>query len=221
MPSMPIGILAPAERLKPRYTSAARPGPADATASAKASQIFSERNGWLDGSRPVHLEMQFLENRISDLKGQDFLLVEIHTARHDWLTYINSGRDVHENTLNSSETLGAKGRRYLVPWARWHKTSDYDQAGHYIMLPERDGPRVIQIRHHDMTINLPNTKDVQWETTLTIDPLMDNLRAMRLLIELFEKRNACERQRQIVVRRRVGDSGNRWFDHRSVNSSAS
>ena len=158
---------------------AGKPGPADATASAKASQIFSERNGWLDGSRPVHLEMQFLENRISDLKGQDFLVVEIHTARHDWLTYINSGRDVHENTLNSSETLGAKGRRYLVPWARWHKTSDYDQAGHYIMLPERDGPRVIQIRHHDMTINLPNTKDVQWETTLTIDPLMDNLRAMR------------------------------------------
>ncbi|PYT37031.1 MAG: hypothetical protein DMF52_04535 [Acidobacteria bacterium] len=62
-------------------------GPGDASASARATQIFGDRDGWLDGTRELHLEMQFLENRISGLKGQDFFVADFHTAKHDWLSY--------------------------------------------------------------------------------------------------------------------------------------
>src|SRR5438093_1154543 len=35
-------------------------GPADPTVLARATQVFGERNGWLDGTRSLQLEMQFL-----------------------------------------------------------------------------------------------------------------------------------------------------------------
>jgi len=156
------------------------PGSGDA---ARAGQILADRNGWLDGTRsekvPIHLEMQFLENRISSLKGQDFFLADFHTAKHDWLTYLFNPQEIHENLLYASESLGAKNRRYLVPWARWHKQADLDPAGHYVMLPDRDGPRVIRVTHNDMTLNMPTTKDVEWDATMTVEPLMEGLRALR------------------------------------------
>ncbi|OLC53418.1 MAG: hypothetical protein AUH92_06140 [Acidobacteria bacterium 13_1_40CM_4_69_4] len=159
-----------------------KPAPASGEA-ARASQILADRDGWLDGTRSqhleIHLEMQFLENRISGLKGQDFFLADFHTAKHDWLTYLYNPQDIHENIISASETLGAKGRRYLVPWVQWHKQTDLDPAGHYVMLPEHDGPRVIRVTHNDMTLNMPTTKEVEWEATLKIEPLMDNLRALR------------------------------------------
>jgi len=154
-------------------------GPATGGDADHASQAVRDRNGWLDGTRELHLEMQFLENRISGLKGQDFFLADFHTAKHDWLTYLFNPQDIHENILYASETLGSKGRRYLVAWAKWHKQSDLDPAGHYVMLPEHDGPRVMRITHNDMTLNMPTTKEVEWEATQTIEPLMDNLRALR------------------------------------------
>src|SRR2546428_9377793 len=101
-----------------------QPAPASGEA-ARASQILGDRDGWLDGTRSqhleIHLEMQFLENRISGLKGQDFFLADFHTAKHDRLTYLYNPHDIHENIISASATLGAKGRRYLVPWASWHK----------------------------------------------------------------------------------------------------
>ena len=144
-----------------------------------ATQILRDRNGWLDGTRQMHLEMQFLENRISGLKGQDFFLADFHTTKHDWLTYLFNPQDIHENVLYASETLGAKGRRYLVAWTQWHKQSDLDPSGHYVLLPEHDGPRVIRIKHHDMTLDLKNTKTVEWSAQTTIEPMMDNIRCLR------------------------------------------
>ncbi len=181
--------------------------PATAGDADRATQSFRDRNGWLDGNRssvlPVHLEMQFLENRISGLKSQDFFLADFHTAKHDWLTYLYNPQDIHENLIYAGETLGAKGRRYLVPWTQWHKQSDLDPAGHYVMLPEHDGPRVIRVTHNDMTLNMPTTKDVEWEATLKIEPLMDNLRALR-----FDLSNNADEEK-------------RWYDEfRSIHVTA-
>ena len=158
---------------------AGKPGPADAAASAKAAQIFSERNGWLDGTRELHLEMQFLESRISALKNQDFFVADFHTGKHDWLTYTFNPQETHENGLTASETKGAKSRRYLVPWCRWHKQADYNPSGYYVLIPDRDGPRAIQIKHHEMTLDLRNTKTIEWEAKTTAEALAGNIRCLR------------------------------------------
>jgi hypothetical protein len=174
---------------------AGKPVPAsDAAISAKASQVFSERNGWLDGTRQLHLEMQFLENRISDLKNQDFFVADFHTGRHDWLTYTYNPQEVQENKLTASETLGAKSRRYLVPWCRWHKQADYNPSGYYVLLPDRDGPRVIQVKHQEMTLNLRNTKTIEWEAKTTVQALGGTIRCLR-----FDLVNN-------------GKSDDRWYD---------
>ena len=169
-------------------------GPGDASASARATQIFGDRNGWLDGTREFHLEMQFLENRISGLKAQDFFVADFHTAKHDWLTYEYNPEEIHENVLIAGESMGAKSRRYLVPWAQWHKQADYDQAGHYVIYPDRDGPRVIRIKHQELNLDLRDTKTVQWDAKTTIEPLMEGIRCLR-----FDLVNN-------------GRSENRWYD---------
>jgi hypothetical protein len=153
-------------------------GAGDATAAPKATQILSDRNGWLN-VRQNHFEMQFLENRISGLKGQDYFIADFHTVKHDWLTYIYNPQEFHENLLTASETMGAKSRRYLIPWAQWHESSELDPAGHYVALPDRDGPHVIRVKHDDMILNMVNTDDVEWELTMQVEPLMNNLRALR------------------------------------------
>jgi peptidase M1-like protein len=153
--------------------------PADATALANASRIFGDRNDWLNGTRELHLEMQFLENRISGLKGQDFFIGDFHSPKHDWLTYSYNPEEIHENIITASKTMGAKNRRYLVSWVQWHKQADYDQAGHYVINPARDGPRLIRIVHHDLNLDMPSTKVVEWEATLNVDPQADSLRALR------------------------------------------
>src|SRR5437773_913334 len=50
--------------------------PADPAAASRADQMFGDRNSWLNGTRELHLEMHFLENRISGLKGLDFFLAD-------------------------------------------------------------------------------------------------------------------------------------------------
>src|SRR5437867_12760021 len=65
----------------------------------RAAQILKDRNAFLDGTRSFHLEMQFLENRISGLKGMDYFLATFHTPTHDWLTYVYNPQETHENTL--------------------------------------------------------------------------------------------------------------------------
>ena len=160
------------------------PDPSSAGQAQRAGEILKDRNGWLDGTRLLHdrafaLEMQFLENRISHLRGQDFFLVDFHSPKHDWLTYLFDLQAIHENFLGTSATLGAKGRRYIVPWAVWHKQSDYDAAGHYVMFSDRDGPRVIMIEHTDLTLNLPTTRVVEWQARLKVVPLLDDVRCFR------------------------------------------
>ena len=159
--------------------AAARPDPAGSVQAGPAAQIFRDRNGWLDGTRPYHLEAQFLENRISGLKGKDFFVADFLSPKHDWLTYRYSPQESHEHVITGSATMG-KGRRYLVPWAEWHQQSDYEQGGHYVLNPDRDGPRVIKIEHNEMTLNLPTTKTVEWQSRERIQPLVDGLRCLRL-----------------------------------------
>ena len=157
----------------------------------RASEILKDRNARLDGTREWHLELQFLENRMSRLKGQDYFVADFHTAKHDWLTYKYDPQQSHENVIMASATLGAKGRRYLIPWAQWHESPEYDQAGHYVITPDHDGPRVIRIAYTDMTVDLPTTKEVDWKATIRIDPLMENLRALRFDLDNnadYEKR---------------------------------
>ena len=152
--------------------------PAVAADEDRSTQIFKDRNQWLDGTRSLQLEMQLLENRISGLKNRDFFLVDFHSPTHDWLTYLHNPLEMKENILMSSETKGAKGRRYLVPWCQWHKQTDYDQAGHYVLIPDHDGSRLIRILHNDMTLNLPTTKEVEWSLTMRFVPLVDDLKAV-------------------------------------------
>jgi hypothetical protein len=161
------------------FRAAARPDPAGAAQAARAAEIFRDRNNWLDGTRQAQLEIQFLENRISDLKGQNFFFADFHSAKHDWIGYLYDPREIHEHYLVTSETLGAKGRRYLVPWTVWHESSDYGPSGHYVQYPDRDGPRALKIRHNEMTLNFRNTKTVEWEAKLKIEPLTDSLRCLR------------------------------------------
>src|SRR6267154_1036928 len=157
----------------------AKPDPAGSAQAARAAEIFQDRNGWLDGTRTFHFETDFLESRLSGAPGLGSFVCDFHTVKHDWLTYIHSPTISHEHNLVSSATLGAKGRRYMVPWASWHQTSDYDASGRYVLDPDRDGPRVFRIDHNDLTIDLPNTKTVQCEAHQKITPLVDNLRCLR------------------------------------------
>ena len=85
--------------------------PSGAPQAAHAADILKDRNEWLDGTRSFHLEMQFLENRISGLQGQDFFLADFHSVKHDWLTYLFNPQESRENFLASGESVGAKGRR--------------------------------------------------------------------------------------------------------------
>src|SRR5262249_26888730 len=52
---------------------------AEADLAARASQLFADRDRWLNGDRFLHIDMQFLENRISGLREQDFFLFDFHT----------------------------------------------------------------------------------------------------------------------------------------------
>jgi hypothetical protein len=174
--------------------AAARPDPGGAEQAERAGAIFQERNSWLDGTRPVQVEIQFLENRISGFRGLDFFVADLHTAGHDWVTYLYDPRETHEHYLVTSETLGAKGRRYLVPWTVWHESSDYGPSGHYILYPDRDGPRAFKIQHNKMILNFPSTKAVEWEARLRIEPLAGNLRCLR-----FDLANNA-------------DGSSRWYD---------
>jgi hypothetical protein len=159
--------------------ASAKPDPAGAARADAAEKVLRDRNGWLDGERSLALELQFLENRISGLKGQDFFVANLSTAAHDWLTYRYNPQRINEHLLFTTETMGGGGRRYIVPWTEWHKMTDYAATGHYHLLPNRDGPRSIAVRHTDMLIDLPDTKAVRWRARMEIEPLLDNLRCLR------------------------------------------
>lgn len=157
--------------------AAARPDPAATAQATRVSEIFTDRNARLNGTRSLHLEMQFLENRISGLKGQDFFSAVFHSAKHDWLTYHYNPQDIHENDLSASESMGV--RFYMVPWTVWHEQSNYAPSGHYVLVPDRDGPRVIKVLHHEMTLDLHDTKTVEWVSQTRFEPLVDNIRCVR------------------------------------------
>ncbi|MFQ5877426.1 MAG: M1 family metallopeptidase [Acidobacteriota bacterium] len=157
--------------------AAARPDPGGAARAERAAEIFAERNGWLDGRRGLALEMQFLENRISALRGQDCFVAEIHSPDHDWLTYIHDPTEIKENELSASKFLGAD-RRYRVVWTAWHSDGDYGPQGHYLLHPRRDGPRNLRILHTDMNLDLRNTKTVRWDARILIEPGSDGLRCL-------------------------------------------
>jgi len=171
-----------------------QPGPEGAAATGRAVEVFRDRNGWLDGSREFRFELQFLENRISNLKGQDFFVAEFKTAKHDWVGFSHNPFEQMENLLYTRATLGAKNRMYRVPWMEWHKAADYGPTGHYLILPEKDGPRALRVRHYDMDLNFKNTKTVDWEARMQIEPLVTGLRVLRLDLD------------------NNGDSSSRWDD---------
>jgi hypothetical protein len=144
----------------------------------RAAEIFRERNGWLNGRRSLALEARYLELRLSGLAGLDYFVAEFRSARHGWLTFYHDPQSYRENGLFASRTLGARGRRYTVPWSVWHRAADYGPQGHYLRLPARDGPRLLRIRHQEMQINLEDTRTVKWEARLLIEPRAAGLRAL-------------------------------------------
>lgn len=152
----------------------------DGTAQAAAAgAAFRDRNGFWDGTRSLGLEMRFLEARVSGLKGLDFFVAGIRSQKHDWITYMHDPQESLENRLYTSESMGGGGRRYLVPWTEWHDSAEYAATGHYVIHPDKDGPRAIRIRHNEMTLNLPNTKTVEWTARLRIESLGEGLRSVR------------------------------------------
>jgi Peptidase family M1 domain len=176
--------------------AAVKTDPAGATQAAHAEDMFKDRNQLLNGTRFLNLEMQFLENRLSGLKGKDAFLGDLHTLQHDWLTYRYNPQEINENSLSTSETLGAKGRRYEVTWTEWHKQTDYDKNGHYVLMPERDGPRVLHVQNYDMTLNLPTLGRVEWEARMRVEPLIDDIAVLH-----FDLANNS-------------DYGARWYEER-------
>ncbi len=159
--------------------AAAKPDAGAADQAARAESIWKDRNAWFDGTRALHLEMQFLETRISKLTGQDFFVADFHTPKHDWLTYTFNPQEIHENVLFAAESIGASGRRNEVPWIHWHRQADYSPNGHYILNPDRDGARNLHIKSSEMTLDLPSTKEVDWEARLNIEPLVDGMRCLK------------------------------------------
>lgn len=154
--------------------------PAPVSNAARAMEIFKDRNGVMDATRWLQLETQFLVNRIADLQNRDYFLADFHSAKYDWLLYQRNPAYAHENFLAKTETMGAKGRRYYVTWAQWHKQSDYDPTGHCVVVPGRDGMPLVDIEHHDMTLNLPTLREVEWDITLRLRLLVGGLRAIDL-----------------------------------------
>jgi hypothetical protein len=144
-----------------------------------AAEILKERNGWLDGTRTLTLEMQHLENRITGLRGQDFFVSDFHSAEHEWILYIHNPAKTIENVLSTSKTMGAKSRRYDVIWTDWHRQGDYGPKGHYLTHPDQDGPRVLRVRHSEMQMNVPTTDVVEWEGSFRIEPQVSGLRCFR------------------------------------------
>src|SRR6185503_16094922 len=157
----------------------ATPDPEGAARAGRASAMFRDRNAWLDGSREIGVEMQFLESRISRLSGQDFFITEFNTRTHDWVGYIYNPVETVENLLYTRETMGAKDTRYRVIWSDWHKSADYDSGGHYRGLPAKDGPQVLRIRNNDMDLDMKTLKTVEWEARMQVEPQVGNLRALR------------------------------------------
>ncbi len=158
--------------------ASSRPAPDGASLSGKTERLYAERNSLLNGARGVQLEMHFIENRISSLRGRDFFLADFNTAKHGWIAYYFDPVNKLEHGLYASESLGAKGRRVFYPWITWHLSADYGPAGHYLKHPDGDGMLAFRIKHHEMTLDLPDTRSVRWERTVTIEPLLDNLAAI-------------------------------------------
>jgi hypothetical protein len=157
-----------------------------ADGAERATEIFKDRNSWLNGTRSLlygrralALEMQHLENRITGLRGQDFFVSDFHSAEHKWILYIHNPAESIENVLSISKTMGAKSRRYLVIWTEWHRQEDYGPKGHYLTHPDQDGPRVLRVRHSEMQMNVPTTDVVEWEGSLRIEPQVSGLRCLR------------------------------------------
>lgn len=158
----------------------AKADPAGAAQAGRAAEIFQSRNSWMDGTRELHFESEFMESRLSNTPGMDFFVCDFHSIKHDWLTFLFRPQESHENSLVASATMGAKDRRYLIPWMSWHRHSDYNQAGQYVLNPDHDGPRALKIEHTDLVLDMPTTKTVNWEARQRIQPLHDALRVLRL-----------------------------------------
>ncbi|MCZ6696944.1 MAG: hypothetical protein O7A63_10455, partial [Acidobacteria bacterium] len=149
--------------------------PGDAALSERASALYRKRNHLLDRTRALQLEMQLLQNRISSLKGRDFFLAELNTTNHDWLTYMFNPAFQIEHGIYATEASGSKSRRIFYPWTDWHHSSDYGPKGHYLKHPDKDQNLTFRIKHHEMLINLPDTRSVRWERKVVIEPQLNNL----------------------------------------------
>src|SRR5262245_23709049 len=96
-------------------TQGARPEPGAAAKAAQAQALLADRNGWLSGTRLIggtYLidttsfapDVEWVEARASALPNLGTFIADVHTPKHDWLTYLNDPQRVNENVLFTSET---------------------------------------------------------------------------------------------------------------------
>ncbi|MGH9796720.1 MAG: hypothetical protein ACRD5D_01035, partial [Candidatus Polarisedimenticolia bacterium] len=84
--------------------------PAATGKAARATEIYGERNGYLNGNRDLALDMQWLENRISKLDGADFFTGQVRFAKHGWVSFVHNPVETLENRIFTEGTLGGGGR---------------------------------------------------------------------------------------------------------------
>lgn len=145
------------------------------------------------------LQMDFLEARLSGLKGRDFFVADLNTPKHGWLNFNYNDRQRIEVSLYREKPIAA-GKRAFDSWCLFHKQEEYDGKGNYTLMPEADVKDPAALRHVEMTVEIPNTKTVQIATKLTIESRVDGLRVVRMnLLNNIDAASWEEKGRPITV----------------------
>jgi hypothetical protein len=152
------------------------------TAGKPGAAAGSPNETWVDrehiGYNTTDLQMEYLENRLSNLAYASFFVADIHTGK-DWLQFRHRGRQRMEDMLLHEEALGAAGKRYYTYLANFHKAQDYDAKGNYDLMPESDAKDPILERDVTMTVEIPNTKGLTIDARITIEAAREGVRGVR------------------------------------------
>jgi aminopeptidase N len=125
-------------------------------------------------------QMDFVENALNGFKWASFFSVEIHTADgKNWYAFWHSGSDRIEDGLVHERAMGSAGKRWYESLSMFHRPEDYDAKGNYDLMPASDDKDTAALRHVDMEIDIPNTKSLTIDSTVTVEALHDGLRAVR------------------------------------------
>jgi hypothetical protein len=142
----------------------------------------SPETTWSDreriGYNTTNLQMEYLENRISNLTYASFFIADIH-AGADWLQFRHQGRRRMEDGLYHEQSLGAAGKRYYTVYTTFHKPQDYDAKGNYDLMPESDAKDPLTERDVTMTVEIPNLKGLTIDARVTIEAARDGVRGVR------------------------------------------